>query len=82
MIRIANFFSAPLLAISLAACAAQQHTTATTRPHNVIIFVADGLRYGSVNVSEDCWNFASKLNRFCERVFFVPFASQSIASAA
>lgn len=52
MIRIANFFSAPLLAISLAACAAQQHTTATTRPHNVIIFVADGLRYGSVNPTD------------------------------
>ena len=52
MIRIANFFTAPLLAISLAACAAQQHTAATTRPHNVIIYVADGLRYGSVNPTD------------------------------
>ncbi|MEP7209889.1 MAG: alkaline phosphatase family protein [Alphaproteobacteria bacterium] len=36
----------------LGAVACQQKAAAPARPHNVVIFVADGLRYGSVNATD------------------------------
>jgi len=47
-------FAAPLLAFALTACVTQEATQTEPAgpPHNVIIFVADGLRYGSVNPTD------------------------------
>jgi arylsulfatase A-like enzyme len=52
MIRgIASTLCATALALALASCTTPT-TTAQAQPHNVIIFVADGLRYGSVNEAD------------------------------
>jgi arylsulfatase A-like enzyme len=42
------FFAATVVGISSLPAGAQESSAATRQPHNVIIFVADGLRYGSV----------------------------------
>ncbi len=53
MIRISALFGAPLLACALLGCATQEAAQQPGGPpHNVIVFVADGLRYGSVNPTD------------------------------
>ena len=52
MTRIPALFAAPLLACALIGCATQDAAQPPGPPHNVIIFVADGLRYGSVNPTD------------------------------